>query len=139
MKKHDINEQVKQKLDPFVISNWKIIPSEDLNNAVKLFNQHEEHIQVEDCTNILWYARGLHDSYFFLKEYSLDSRVPNAFKLPTEYFGVLILYQHSTCILTASWYGQKLIVMDEVKLKLTNQLLTRVEVNFVSSLLKVLV
>jgi len=115
MKTPDINEIIKERLSSFLITNWIILPSEDLAEQIRLINKKESVIKITDANAILWFARGRHDSVFFLKDYSLSSKIPEVVNLPMEYMGALVVHKRERCILSACWSGQEFIMMNEIK------------------------
>jgi hypothetical protein len=130
MKTTDINEQIKKLLLPFLITDWKILPSEDLDAAIRKRNKLEKEIKITDANELFWFAKGLHDSTFFLKDYSLDSKIPGVAILPTEYFGALVVHRYDRCILSASWHGYDFVMMDQIKTSFEPFPISKMEIEF---------
>lgn len=138
MKTPDINEVIKGCLNPFLITDWAILPSEDLTERMQLINKKDKVIKVTDANAVLWFARGLNNSVFFLKDYSLDSKIPGVCHLPTEYMGALIVQMHERCILSACWHGYEFVMMDEIKISLEPYPIPRNKVRFCFQITKAL-
>lgn len=138
MKPTDINERVKEFITPFLITNWTILPSEDLDIEVGEMDEKENDIKVTDTNVLLWFAKGLHDSVFFLKDYSLDSKIPHVAILPTEYLGVLVVHRGERCILSASWHGYGFVMLDQIKTSFGPFPVSKVEIEFCFQIAKAL-
>ncbi len=143
METPDINESIKERLKPFLISDWNILASEDLDESVKSFNQNENEIKVIDANVILWFAKGINNTIFFLKEYSLNSKTQDSKKhidaqLPTEYLGALVVHKHKRCIFSACWHGYDFIMLDEIKIFLGPYPILKKEIKFLSQIAQTL-
>ena len=140
MKTHDINEEVKKRLTPFLTTDWNILPSEDLESQRNQFNEEEKEkeIKITAVNNILWFAQGFHNSTFFLKDYSLDSKISRTCNLPTEYLGALVIHQNNRCILSASWHGYEFIIMDNIKTCFEAFPISQDEISFCLDIVQVL-
>jgi hypothetical protein len=130
MENYDLNERVKIALKNFLTADWKIIPSEDLEDKIEVFNKKETSIHVTEARNILWFARGLYGSIFFLKDFAIESKIPDMCKLPTEYTGALIVQKNDTCIFSTSWHGYEFIIVDVIKTNLCTYPISKRDVTF---------
>lgn len=131
MKQENLNQKTRECLRPFLSTEWITVPIENLGKETEIFNKKEDIIKITEVTASLSFAKGPHDTNFFLKEYSLKAEMPEiGGKFQTEYMGALCVHLFQDFVLSTSWHGCSVIIMNKVEACFENYSLSKTEIDF---------